>query len=332
MAPLNATECILFLLYPPTNLDAPVVIEAFKKCSDKMYAAQGVPDYNPQTCPHKQLLFVHIRLMVLNDDNPTTFLKPLFEGKKKNGKPVHIKWLWENFSEAYITDWTCKEWHYAHVAGGWQSVVFDDDPGDEGLSDIEYEDSDDEFDDEDMSDVDSDEADELVDGKPFMNDHFGSVDNFGAYNDDFGTWPHKPFGVIGPQAAHVAAVEEQVIQFGVIDPVAIAHRIAEFMNLGDLKILHVPATHLLNHEEAVELADSLRRVKLLTIPDRDRKCPFCWGRFGEDDDGNSLAAEDVTANPVKTACGHMFHHDCFIEIVEKSSSNYPMWHWQQEED
>jgi len=101
-----------------------------------------------------------------------------------------------------------------------------------------------------------------------------------------------------------------------------------FMNDGDDDLSFAGRCRgLLSHDAAIAFVNGLQQVELSTLPETDRKCPFCWGRYGEDEDGKPIVADDnapTTVNPVRTACGHVFHRDCLVEVVEKSSKNCPM--------
>jgi hypothetical protein len=325
----NANEPVLC---PPHSLNS------FKRCGEEMQAAASGPNYDEKSCPHKLRLYEMVRTMLLAGVNPTAFLKPLFEAHE-NGQPTKIDWLWSHFGNAYIMDRTIQEWSDAFAAGNGESVLFNDVDCEEYLSDSEYEDSDDESETYSSSDYElvpmgmdsvfepknvnvvshEHHAEPPIENTflgPFSEVPFGSEesdDESGAYNNDPGkqTWP--------PDTLQVSTVPLTMsfVSTG-LEPVGNAVNPSHDGGVG---------RGLLSHAAAIAYVDSLQRIELSTIAVNDRRCPFCWGVYGEDGGWKPIApAPNASSpiNPVRTACGHMFHHGCLMEVVEKSSKDCPL--------
>jgi hypothetical protein len=90
---------------------------------------------------------------------------------------------------------------------------------------------------------------------------------------------------------------------------------------------HIERDPDLLRKSALDYVAGLQRIELSTIDANDRRCPFCWGQFDEDDNGIPIVSDGTaatTVDPVRTGCGHMFHATCLANIVEKSSRDYPL--------
>ncbi|KAF2875100.1 hypothetical protein BDV95DRAFT_603866 [Massariosphaeria phaeospora] len=83
--------------------------------------------------------------------------------------------------------------------------------------------------------------------------------------------------------------------------------------------------------EALALVESFEQVDIATIPAEDMRCPICLLDFGNVDeelpatDGAATEPNDeVSNNPVRTPCGHLFGKSCLVEIFETVKALCPI--------
>ncbi|KAF2702750.1 hypothetical protein K504DRAFT_363199, partial [Pleomassaria siparia CBS 279.74] len=58
-----------------------------------------------------------------------------------------------------------------------------------------------------------------------------------------------------------------------------------------------------------EFVNSLVSIPIAEVEEYNRKCPHCWKRYGESDQG-----ADNAENPVKFRCGHVFGEKCMKDV------------------